>query len=56
MGGLGRSSLPLLTRRVERILMSAISRGNNRLTSGLNIIRLAVTLREIFSSPGSGVV
>lgn len=56
LGGLSRTRLGRLYTRVERCVVGAISRANKRLTSGLNIIRLAITLRGIFGDPASRVI
>lgn len=42
--------------RVHTALLSCNGRRNKRVNSGLNIIRLAITLRHIFSSPHSHFV
>lgn len=56
VGRLGRRRLTRLRRRVHSFLIRGVTGAKKRLTSGLNIVRLAVTLRLSFSLAESQVV
>lgn len=56
IGGLSFTRLRILTTRVHRTLLGELSIRKNRFNPGVKFIRTAITLRCIFSSPGSGVI
>ncbi len=56
IGALGSRRVGSLYTRMHSYVVGAISRGNKRLSTGLNSIRLAMTLRHTFGSPRSTVV
>lgn len=56
VGRLARRRLGRLSSRVQRFLVRGVDIAKKRLTSGLKIIRLAVTLRGMLRFPRSGLV
>lgn len=56
IGTLTPGRLTRLYHRVHTALLTCNRRRNNRVNSGLNVIRTAITLRHMFSSPHSHVI
>lgn len=56
LGGLSLGRLRIITSRAERTILGHIDGRNNRIKPGLKFIRTAITLRCIFSTPGSGLI
>lgn len=56
IGGLSIDRVGKLNKRVHRILLGGLDSRKKRMNPGLKVMRTAVTLRCIFSSPASGVI